>query len=207
MSIDVPLMGLKACHLVAEFKQCHPVLRNWYDSVGEVALSSRPQVRLSGNLNAPRPHVQARDMDLVSAPIILSVVSSRRTVIWVKRQENELFLSGLRKPRRALAACTCRVQSSASQTLASRKFNVFMDPFVGQVHLGSLRYNERKLHSPRAWTLSLHYYAPNADKNQLTDGRVLGRRLLLELPIEGRRNIHSGSYRFFFHGTTIASLA
>lgn len=44
---------------------------------------------------APRPHVQARDMDLVSAPIILSVVSSRRTVIWVKRQENELFLSGL----------------------------------------------------------------------------------------------------------------
>jgi hypothetical protein len=31
--------------------------------------------------------------------------------------------------------------------------------------------------------------------------------LLLELPIEGRRNIHGGSHRFFFHGTTIASLA
>ena len=90
------------------------------------------------------------------------------------------------------------VHASARSLLRQRRNN------LTQIKRGL---DERKMHSPRAWTLSLQYYALNAHKNQLTVGRVLDRRLLLELPIEGRRNIHGGSHRFFFHGTTIASLA
>src|SRR5579872_5562566 len=94
-------------------------------------------------------------MDLVPAPRIFSVVRSRRTVSWVKRQKINLCSAASSNQDRALSACTWRLQTSASQTFASRKFNVFIDLFVAQVYLRSLGHHEGKLHSPRAGALLL----------------------------------------------------
>jgi len=137
-------------------------------------------------------------MDLVSAPIIFSVVGWRRPVNWVKRQKINLCSPASSNQDRALSACTWRLQTSASQTFASRKFNVFIDLFVAQAHLGSLGHNEWKLHSPRAGALLLQQYTLDTHKNQLTDGRALRRRLLLELPIQERWNIDGDAHGFLF---------
>jgi hypothetical protein len=43
----------------------------------------------------------------------------------------------------------------ASQTFASRKFNVFIDPFVGQVYLWAFENDEGEPHSFGTWALAL----------------------------------------------------
>src|SRR5579859_3537199 len=49
----------------------------------------------------------------------------------------------------------CRLHKSASQTFASRKFNVFIDPLVGQVYFRALGNDEREPHSLWTWVLAL----------------------------------------------------
>src|ERR1700722_5791333 len=98
---------------------------------------------------------QASDMVLASFPIICSVVRRRRTVIWVTRQKKNCSSRDCSNQRVARSECTCRLQKRASQTFASRKFNVFIDLFIGHVDLWAWRDNQGKTHLRGPGTLSL----------------------------------------------------
>src|SRR5271165_2402606 len=97
-------------------------------------------MRLSAQTRSHR--AQASAMLLASFPIICSVVRSLRTVIWVKRQKKNRSWPACSNQSRAFSECICRPHRRASQTLASRKFNVFIDLFVGYAHLGALGNNK-----------------------------------------------------------------
>ena len=73
--------------------------------------------------------------------------------------------------------------TSASQTLASRKFNVFINLFVGQIDFRSIGNDEGKLDSFGARTLVLDERDPHAQKDQFADGTPLRGSLLLKLPV------------------------
>src|SRR5258708_34481560 len=92
--------------------------------------------------------LQASDMVLVSFPMIGAVVRSRKTVIWVKRQKKNCSWPACSNQCVALSECSCRFQKSASQTLASRKFNVFIDLFVAQGYLRAFGNDKWEPHSP-----------------------------------------------------------
>ena len=110
-------------------------------------------MRLSAQTRSHK--LQAPDMVLVSLPIILSVVRSLRTVSWVKRQKKNCCSPACLNHSLAVSECECRLHKSASQTLASRKFNVFIDLFVGQVYLGAFGNDKRESYSLRMRALPL----------------------------------------------------
>ncbi len=86
-------------------------------------------MRLSAQIRSHK--LQASDMVFVSFPMICCVVRSRKTVSCVKRQKENCCSLACSNQSLALSECTCRLHKSASQTFASRKFNVFIDSFVG----------------------------------------------------------------------------
>jgi hypothetical protein len=86
-------------------------------------------MRLSAQIRSHK--LQASDMGFVSFPMICSVVKSLRTVIYVKRQKKNCRSPTCSNQNLARSECMCRLHRSACQTFASRKFNVFIDPFVG----------------------------------------------------------------------------
>lgn len=98
----------------------------------------------------------------------------------------------------------CRLQSNASYTLASRKFNVFIDLFVRQIHFGSVRNKEGETNAPGAWPLPFQDHNSHSCENQLADGVALGRALLLELAIEIVRDIYGRASRCGFHAPSLA---
>src|SRR5437763_15790505 len=119
-------------------------------------------------------------MILVSFLMTCSVVRRRSTVSWVKRQKKNCSSLTRSNHRRASSECTCRLQNRAIQTLASRKFNVFIDPFAGQVHLWPFGNNQRELHSFGSWALVFQKYARHGCQHQIANGTTFGRRLLLQ---------------------------
>jgi hypothetical protein len=103
--------------------------------------------------------LQASAMVLVSFPMICSVVSNLRTVTCVKRQKKNCSSSASSNQSLALSECMCRLQSRASHTFESRKFNMFIDLFVGQVDLGAVGGDQRELHSLGTWALALQQHS------------------------------------------------
>ena len=101
-------------------------------------------MRLSAQIRSHKPH--ASDMVFASVPMIFSVVSSLKTVSWVKRQKKNCSSLASSNQSLAFSECTWRFHRSASQTLASRKFNMFIDLFVGHIDLRALRNDKGKLH-------------------------------------------------------------
>src|SRR5271154_130688 len=114
--------------------------------------SGRNAIRLSAHTRSHR--LQASDMVFVSLPMIFSVVRSLKTVSWVKRQKKNCCSPVCSNQSRAVSECTCRLHKSASHTFASRKFNVFIDLFVGHIYLWAFGNDERKAHPLRTRTLS-----------------------------------------------------
>src|ERR1700693_3279077 len=112
------------------------------NSVSRVSGSGRNAMRESAQILSHRS--QAWDMLRMSFPIMLSVVRSRRTVNCVKRQKKNCSSSDRSNHSFALSECTCRLQSKASQTFASRKFNTFIDLFVGKIDFGTFGNDQRK---------------------------------------------------------------
>jgi hypothetical protein len=92
----------------------------------------------------------------VSLAMISLVVTSRRTVIWVKRQKKNCSSADRSNHVRACSECTCRLQSSASQTFALRKFNVFTNMFVRQIYFWAFRDDEGKAYSSGTRALAFH---------------------------------------------------
>ena len=84
---------------------------------------------------------------------------------------------------------------------ASRKFNVFIDLFVGQLNLGTSGDNQGKLNSFRPGSLAFQKYAPDACQNQFSNGAASGGGLLLQLSVKGFRNINRCANRFLLHKT------
>src|SRR5882762_8387599 len=133
--------------------------------------------------------------------MISFVVTSRRTVICVKRQKKNCSSADRSNHARAFSECTGRPQRSASQTFASRKFHVFINQFVGQIYLGAFRDDEGKSHS--LGTLTLHESAFHACKNEFADRTSLRSGLLLQPPVEGGRNVYGRANGFFLHNVSI----
>src|ERR1700680_799698 len=142
-------------------------------------------------------------MFLVSLAMISLVVTSRRTVICVKRRKKKCSSADRSNHSRARSECTCRPQSSASQTLASRKFNVFINLFVREIYLRTFRNDEREAHSFGTWALAFHESSCRASKNEFADRTSLRSGLLFQPPVEGGRNVHGGANSFFLHEGSI----
>jgi hypothetical protein len=140
-------------------------------------------------------------MVLVSLPMIFSVVMSRSTVIWVKRQKKNSSCWAFSNQTLAVSEWTCRPHRSANQTLASRKFNVFIDLFVGQLNLWTLGDYQRKANSFRPGPLTFEKHAFDTCQDQLSDGSASGGRLLLQLSVKWFRNINRCANRFLLHNT------
>jgi hypothetical protein len=68
---------------------------------------------------------------------------------------------------------------SASQTLASRKFNVAIDLFVGQVDFRAFGDDKREAHAAGVGPLAFEQDALNTRQHQLTDRSALSSSLLL----------------------------
>ena len=125
-------------------------------------------MRVSAQIRSHK--LQASDMVLASFPMTWSVVRSLRTVTCVKRQKKNCSSPACSNQSRALSECTCRLHISASQTFASRKFNAFIDLFVGELYLWTFRNDERESHPLRSRTLALEEDTADPGKNQFADG-------------------------------------
>ena len=78
-----------------------------------------------------------------------------------------------------LAECIGRLHRSARHTLASRKFNVFIDLLIRQVYSWSFGNNQRKFDPPWFRPLCLQDHTSHTEKNQFTNRRTSSRRLFL----------------------------
>ncbi len=99
-------------------------------------------------------------------------------MIWVKRQKRNCASPPWSNQVLAFSECTCRLHKRASQTLASRKFNVLIDLFVGQVYLRAFGNDQRELHSSGVGALPLLQDVLNTGENEFAYGMALSRRLL-----------------------------
>jgi len=88
--------------------------------------------------------------------------------------------------------------------LASRKFNAFIDLFVGEVDFRALGNDKWEAHSFRAWTAALEQNAPQSSENQPADGIALRGRLFLELAVKRLRDINRRADGCPFHPSSIA---
>lgn len=143
-SISLP-RDFRARSNVINFKPATAVKANMYASAqtfGE-RLGIRERARNSFSISSGsgtkttrssaqiRSHrLQASAIDFVSTPMICPVVRSLRTVICVNRPKRNCSSPARSNHDRALSECICRLHRSASQTLASRKFNVFIDLLI-----------------------------------------------------------------------------
>src|SRR5260370_651667 len=118
-------------------------------------------------------------IDFVSTPMICSVVRSLRTVICVNRPKRNCSCPACSNQDLALSECICRLHRSASQTLASRKFNVFIDLLIRQVYLWSFGNNQRKFDPLWPLPLCLQDHTSHTEKNQFAHPRTSSRRLTL----------------------------
>src|SRR5207249_10526806 len=99
--------------------------------------SASSAIRSSAHTLSHRAH--ASDIVLTSFPITIGVVKSRRTVICVIRQKKNSSSLERSNHARAFSDWMWPLQKSASHTLASRKFNTFIDLVVRHKHLRSIR--------------------------------------------------------------------
>jgi hypothetical protein len=61
---------------------------------------------------------------------------------------------------------------SARQTLASRKFNEFIDLLIRQIYPWSFGNNQRKFDPPWPWPLCLQDHTSHTEKNQFTNRKT-----------------------------------
>jgi hypothetical protein len=87
--------------------------------------------------------------------------------------------------------------------LASRKFNVFIDHFVCDVHFWAIRVDQRKADPLGAWPLTLEKHAFDARQYQFTNRVPLSSGLFFKLAIKRRGNIHCSANRFGLHEAII----
>src|SRR3984957_2809754 len=139
--------------------------------------SGTKTTRSSAQIRSHR--LQASAIDFVSSPMICSVVRSLRTVICVNRPKRNCSCPACSNQDRALSECICRLHRSASQTLASRKFNVFIDLLIRQVYRWSFGNNQRKFDPLWPRPLCLQDHTSHTEKNQFTNRTTSSRRLLL----------------------------
>ena len=99
----------------------------------------------------------------------------------------------------AFSECKCRLHSRANHTFESRKFNVFIDLFVGEIHLWTVRDDQRELHPFRAWSLALQQNTPDSRKNQFTYGAPACSSLFFQLPVQWRWDVDRGANRVLLH--------
>src|ERR1700728_1606017 len=92
--------------------------------------SGTKTTRSSAQIRSHR--LQASAIDFVSTPVICSLVRSLRTVICVNLPKRNCCCPACSNQDLALWECICRLERSASQTLASRKFNVFINLLIRQ---------------------------------------------------------------------------
>src|ERR1700675_2531522 len=159
--------------------------------------SGTKTTRSSAQIRSHR--LQASAIDFVSTPMIFSVVRSLRTVICVNRPKRNCSCPASSNQDLALSECICRLHRSASQTLASRKFNVFINLLIRQVYLWSFGNNQRKFDPLWPRPLCLQDHTSHTEKNQFTNRTTSSRRLLLYFPVKGCRNVHRGPNRFLLH--------
>ncbi len=76
-------------------------------------------------------------------------------MICVKRQKRNCSSPARSNQSLAFSECACRLHMSASQTFASRKFNVFIYLFVRQAHFWAFGNDERESYPLGAWALPL----------------------------------------------------
>src|SRR6516225_5602170 len=154
-------------------------------------------MRLSAQTSSHSSHAWC--IFFTSLPITAAVVSSLSTVICVIRQKRNF--SSLERSNHSLALVEWmwRLQTSASQTLASRKFNMFIDVFVCQIDFWPLRQNKGKLDSPRTGTLALDQGDPHAREDQLANRAPLSRRLGFEPSVQRNGNVDRSSDSLFLH--------
>src|ERR1700689_2643254 len=139
--------------------------------------SGTKTTRSSAQIRSHR--LQASAIDFVSTPLICSVVRSLRTVTCVNRPKRNCSCPACSNQDLALSECTCRLHRRASQTLASRKFNVFIDLFVGHVYLWTLRNDERESYPLGTRPLALQENALDTGEHKFSDGKTSCCRLLL----------------------------
>src|SRR6202021_2202031 len=139
--------------------------------------SGTKTTRSSAQIRSHR--LQASAIDFVSSPMIGSVVRSLRTVIWGTRPKRNCSSPACSNQDLALSECICRLHRSASQTLASRKFNVFIDLLIRQVYGWSFRKHQRKFTPLWPRPLCLQDHTSHTEKYQFTNRRTPPRRLFL----------------------------
>src|SRR5271166_4948223 len=151
--------------------------------------SGRKAMRVSAQTRSQT--LQAKDMDVVSLRMTASVVRSRRMVICVKRQKKNCssLLPVRSNQDLALSEWRCRLQISASHTLESGKFNVFIDLFVGQVDLGTSGDDQGERHSFRARALALEEHGLNTRQDQFAYRAPVRGGLRLQLSIQRCWNV------------------
>jgi hypothetical protein len=185
---------LRARSNVINFKPATAVKANMYASAqtfGErlgirerarnsFSISSGSGTKITRSSAQIRSHrLQASAIDFVSTPMICLVVRSLRTVICVNRPKRNRSSPACSNQDLAVSECVCRLHRSASQTLASRKFNVFIDLLIRQVYLWSLGNNQWKLDPLWPRPLCLQDHTSYTEKNQFTNRRTSSRRLFL----------------------------
>lgn len=81
---------------------------------------------------------------------------------------------------------------------------MFIDLIVGQFYFRALGDDQWEPHPLGTWALALQQDASGTRQKQFTDRVPLRRRLFLQLPVEGRGNIHCGADAVVFHKSIIS---
>ena len=76
---------------------------------------------------------------------------------------------------------------------------MFIDMFVGQIYLGTLRDNEGKANSFRTRALALQKGASGTRKDEFADRTSLSSGLFFQPPVERGWNVHGRTNGFLLH--------
>ena len=76
---------------------------------------------------------------------------------------------------------------------------MFIDLFVGEIHLWTVRDDQRELHPFRARSLALQQNTSDSRKNQFTYGAPACSSLFFQLPVQWRWDVDRGANRVLLH--------
>ncbi len=161
--------------------------------------SGRYATRSSAVIRSQSFHPPA--MVWTSLPIARSVVRGRKTEICVKRQKRSRWPAAPRA-RVSLFPSGCgSFHIKAIHTFTSGKFNVFINLFVGQVHLWAVGAKKRKPDATGPSPLFFQEDGSCSCQHQLADRTAASGGLLLELAVQGGGDIDRGADRSLLHGS------
>jgi hypothetical protein len=81
---------------------------------------------------------------------------------------------------------------------------MFIDLFVGQINLRTVRDNQRKLHSAGARTLAFHEGNAHAQENEFANRPSLRGRLRLKFPVQGDWNVNRCPNGLLLHDSILS---